>query len=63
MCIVPYIQVVDTMKRKTTKQHRSFKLDGDIDKRLRKEAKETKRTQTAVLQMALEAFFASGGVK
>lgn len=51
------------MKRKTTKQHRSFKLDGDIDKRLRKEAKETKRTQTAVLQMALEAFFASGGVK
>ena len=48
------------MKRKALKQHRNFKLPKDLDQKLRKEAERTNRTQTAVLEMALRAFFVRG---
>lgn len=48
------------MKTESRKIHRNFKLAPAMDARLRKEAAKTRRTQTAILEMALELFFSSG---
>jgi predicted transcriptional regulator len=46
------------MKRNAVRAHRNFKLPTDLDEKLRREATETMRTQTAILEIALRSFFA-----
>jgi len=44
------------MKTETRKVHQNFKLDPKLDRQLKKEAEKTRRTQTAIVEMALESF-------
>jgi hypothetical protein len=42
------------------KIHRNFKISGELDKKLRAAKKKTRLSQTAILEAALENYFAGG---
>jgi predicted transcriptional regulator len=45
------------MKKEPRKVHRNFKIPQYLHDRLVKEAEKTRRTQTAIVELALEAWF------
>lgn len=44
-------------RKAPVKAHRNFKLNPQLNARLVKEASQTRRTQTAIVEMALEEWF------